>query len=61
MSGKDNAAKAYDSLGRNHLVVGCDVGQLTCIVLSLLHQETAVVAVSDSKITDTNDNLTFPM
>ena len=29
MSGEDNAAKVDDSLGRNHLVVCCDVGQLT--------------------------------
>ena len=28
MSEKDNAAKVDDSLGTNHLVVGCDVGQL---------------------------------
>ena len=29
MSGKDNAAKVDDSLGTNHLVVSCDVEQLT--------------------------------
>ena len=29
MSGKDNAAKVDDSLGTNHLVVCCDVGQLS--------------------------------
>ena len=29
MSGKDNEAKVDDSLGTNHLVVCCDVGQLT--------------------------------
>ena len=29
MSGKDNVAKVDDSLGTNHLVVWCDVGQLT--------------------------------
>ena len=29
MSGKDNAVKADDSLGTNHLAVCCDVGQLT--------------------------------
>ena len=29
MSGKDIAAKVGDSLGTNHLVVCCDVGQLT--------------------------------
>ena len=29
MSGKDNAAKVDDSLATNHLVVCCDVGQLT--------------------------------
>ena len=29
MSGKDNAAMFDDSLGTNHLVVCCDVGQLT--------------------------------
>ena len=29
MSGKDNAAKVDDSFGTNHLVVCCDVGQLT--------------------------------
>ena len=29
MSGKDKAAKVVDSLGTNHLVVCCDIGQLT--------------------------------
>ena len=29
MSGKNNAAKVDDSLVTNHLVVCCDVGQLT--------------------------------
>ena len=29
MSGKDNAAKVDDSVRTNHLVVCCDVGQLT--------------------------------
>ena len=29
MSGKDSAAKVDDSLGTDHLVVCCDVGQLT--------------------------------
>ena len=29
MSGKDNMAKTDDSLGPNHLVVCCDIGQLT--------------------------------
>ena len=29
MSGKDNTAKTDDSLGSNHLVVCCDVEQLT--------------------------------
>ena len=29
MSGKDNTAKTDDSLRPNHLVVCCDVGQLT--------------------------------
>ena len=29
MYGKGNAAKVYDSLGTNHLVVCCDRGQLT--------------------------------
>ena len=29
MSRKDNAAKADESLGTNHLVVFCGVGQLT--------------------------------
>ena len=29
MSGKDNEAKVDYSLGTNHLVVCCDVGQLT--------------------------------
>ena len=29
MAGKDNVAKADDSLGTNHSVVCCDVGQLT--------------------------------
>ena len=29
MSGKDNASKVDDSLETNHLVVCCDVGQLT--------------------------------
>ena len=29
MSGKDSAAKMDHSLGTNHLVVCCDVGQLT--------------------------------
>ena len=29
MSGKDNAAKIDDSLEKNHLLVCCDVGQLT--------------------------------
>ena len=29
MSAKDNAANVDHSLGTNHLVVSCDVGQLT--------------------------------
>ena len=29
MSGKDNTVNVDDSLGTNHLVVCCDVGQLT--------------------------------
>ena len=29
MSGKDNATKVDDALGTSHLVVCCDVGQLT--------------------------------
>ena len=29
MSGKDKVTKLDDSLGTNHLVVCCDVGQLT--------------------------------
>ena len=29
MSGKDNTAKADDSLGTDYLVVCCDVGQVT--------------------------------
>ena len=29
MFAKDNAAKANDSLGTDHLVVCCDIGQLT--------------------------------
>ena len=29
MSGKDSAAEVDDSSGTNHLVVCCDVGQLT--------------------------------
>ena len=28
-SGKDNAATVHDSLGTDHLVVCCDVGQQT--------------------------------
>ena len=29
MSGKDNAANVDDSLATNHLVVYCDIGQLS--------------------------------
>ena len=29
MSGKDNTVKVDNSLGTNHLIVCCDVGQLT--------------------------------
>ena len=39
MSGKDNASKVDDSLGKNHLVKCCDVdNQLLKLGLSLLHQ-----------------------